>query len=298
MSRYLIYFTVFLVALFYAHFALATPEKKVGILILARGIDPPGEVSVWDKHVIEAVKPIQEAYDVELFFGMDDKALQEAVNRLEARGAERILAVPLYISSHSPVVQKLQYYLGVIPVPPERQNEIKPITVKADLHMTHAIEHDPLAAEIVFDRAREISTNPSRETVVLVGHGPLTKVSETMWLRSMWTLASFTKEMGGFKEAKVATVMFGAPPEIKEKATKDLRALIEEESKDGTVLVIPCMIAPGGIEGMLEEQLQGLTFRFGRPYLPHGNVTKWLRAEIEGSLRRWEREEKGSTPSP
>lgn len=296
MSRYLLHLAIFTLALFYSSFVLGSPEKKVGILILARGVDPPGEVSVWDKHVMAAVKPIQDAYDVELVFGMDEKPLQEAVSRLEDRGAERILAIPLYISSHSPVVQKLEYLLGVTPIPPERQKEIKPITVKADLHMTHAIEHDPFAAEIVLDRAREISTNPSKEIVILVGHGPLTKVSETMWLRSMWTLTTFTKEMGGFKDAKVATVMFGAPAEIKEKATKDLRALIEEESKKGTVLVIPCLIAPGGIEGMMEEELRGLTFRFGRTYLPHVNVTKWLRAEIEGSLKRWEREFKGLTP--
>jgi sirohydrochlorin ferrochelatase len=296
MSRYLMHLVVFILALFYSSLVLASPEKKVGILILARGVDPPGEVSTWDKHVMEAVKPIQETYATELVFGMDEKPLQEAVNRLESRGATKILAVPLYISSHSPVVQKLKYLLGVTPIPPERQQELKPITVKADLHMTHAIEHDPFAAEIVLDRAREISTNPSNETVILVGHGPLTKLSETMWLRSMWTLATFTKEMGGFKEAKVATVMFGAPPEIKEKATKDLRAMIEEDSKEGTVLVVPCMIAPGGIEGLLEEQLRGLTFRFGRTYLPHVNVTKWLKAEIEGSLKRWEKEIKGPTP--
>lgn len=296
MSRYLMHLTVFLLFLFNASFVLGDPEKKVGILILARGIDPPGEVSVWDKHVMAAVKPIQEVYDVELFFGMDEKALQEAVSKLEARGAVKILAVPLYISSHSPVVQKLEYLLGVTPVPPERQKEIVPITVKADLHMTHAVEHNPLAAQIVFERTMEISLNPPQETVILVGHGPLTKVSETMWLRSMWALASFVKEEGGFKDALVATVMFGAPPDIKEKATKDLRAMIEETSKNGTVLVVPCMIAPGGIEGMLEEQLRGLTYRFGRPYLPHANVTKWLRGEIQGSLKRWEKELKGPNP--
>ncbi|MFN3466326.1 MAG: sirohydrochlorin chelatase [Candidatus Brocadiales bacterium] len=296
MSRYLMHLMVFLLVLFNASFVLGTPEKKVGILILARGIDPPGEVSTWDKHVMAAVKPIQEAYDVELVFGMDEKVLQEAVSKLEARGALKILAVPLYISSHSPVVQKLAYLLGVTPVPPERQKEITPITVKADLHMTHATEHNPLAAEIVLERAIEVSLNPPQETVILVGHGPLTKVSETMWLRSMWALAEFVKEEGGFKAARVATIMFGAPPDLKEKAIKDLRALIEEESKSGAVLVIPCMIAPGGIEGMLEEQLKGLTFRFGRPYLPHVNVTKWLRGEIEGSLRRWEKELKGPTP--
>lgn len=296
MSRYLMHLIVFSLALFYSSTVLATPEKKVGILILARGVDPPGEVSTWDRHVMDAVKPIQGTYDVELVFGTDAKALQEAVNKLEARGAAKILAVPLYISSHSPVVMKLEYLLGVTPVPPERQQELKPITVKADLHMTHATEHNPLVAEIVLERALEISLNPPQETVVLVGHGPLTKVSETMWLRSMWALAEFVKEKGGFKDVRVATVMFGAPPDIKEKAIKDLRALIEEESKDSAVLVIPCMIAPGGIEDMVVAELKGLTYRFGRPYLPHVNVTKWLRAEIEGSLRRWEKELKGPTP--
>ncbi len=296
MSRHLIQIVVFVVALFCAAFVQAAPVAKVGILVLARGVDPPGEISTWDKHVMEAVKPVQERYDVELVMGMDENVLQEAVSRLESRGAEKILAVPLYISSHSPVVQKLAYLLGVTPTPPERQKELKPITVKADLHMTHAIEHDPLAAEIVLERALEISTNPPRETVILVGHGPLTRVSETMWLRSMWALASYVKEKGGFRDAKVATVMFGAPPDVKGKATAALRTTIEEESKTGTALIVPCMMAPGGIEGMLIDELKGLTFRFGRTYLPHVNITRWLMEEIDGSLRRWEKELKGPTP--
>lgn len=293
MRRYLFCLGVLFLAILCPSSAFSAPEKKAGILILARGNDPPGEVSLWDKSVMDAVEPIQKQYDTELVFGEDRNKLQDAVNRLESRGAERILAIPLYISFHSPVVQILEYLLGITSEPPQMQREEQPITIKADLHLCHAMEHHPFAAEILLERTVEISRAPSKEIVVLVAHGPTTEKAETLWLRSMWTLSSYVKEKGGFKDATVATIMFGAAPEIKDKANKEFRELVEEKGKEGDVLVMPCVLAPGGIEDKVKDQLKGLKFRFGKPYLPHPNVTKWLRAVIESHLVTWEKEPKG-----
>lgn len=295
MRRYPLYMAVLFLALFCPSSAFSAPEKKVGILVLARGVDPPGEVSQWDKHVMEAVKPVKTLYDTELVFGEERDALQEAISKLESRGAERLLVIPLYISSHSPVVQILEYLLGISPAAPQMQGEMKPVSIKADLHMCHAMEHHPLAAEIILERASEISKKPEQETVVLVAYGPTTKGAETLWLRSMWTLASYVKEKKGFKDATVATVMFGAPAKIRDEANKALRGLVEKNGKEGDILVVPCLIAPGGIEGMVEEQLKGLKYRFGRPYLPHPNITRWLRAVIKEHLELWEKEGKEAT---
>ncbi|MCQ4574289.1 MAG: hypothetical protein NOU37_03435 [Candidatus Brocadiales bacterium] len=273
------------------------PAKKLGILILARGVDPPGEpVSEWDQHVIDAVEPIKQQYDVELVLGLEPEKLQDAINKLQVRHNDKILIIPLYISTHSPVVRKLEYYLGIAPVPPERQAEIKPLDIKADIHMAHATEHDPLIAEVVYDRTMEISLNPSNETIILVAHGPTTKEAETLWLKSMYALASYIRERGDFKDATVGTIMFGASPEVMKQANENLRKLVEDKSRHSDVLVVPCLMAPGGIEDMVADVMKGLNFRYGRPYLPHVNLTKWLKATIDAKLALWGRESK--TPYP
>lgn len=265
-------------------------------MILARGVDPPGVlVSEWDQHVIDAVEPIKKLYDVELVLGLEPEKLQEAINKLQSRYNDKILVIPMYISTHSPVVRKLEWYFGIEPIPPDRK-DVRPLDIKADIHMAHATEHEPLIAEVVYERTMEISRNPANETVILVAHGPTTKEAETLWLKSMYALATHVREKGGFKDASVGTIMFGASPEVMKQANENLRRLVEEKGRDGDVLVVPCLIAPGGIEGMVEDVLEGLKFRYGRPYLPHINLTKWLKATIDAHLALWGRESKAPWP--
>ncbi|MFQ5863526.1 MAG: sirohydrochlorin chelatase [Candidatus Brocadiales bacterium] len=293
MRKFLVYVCVLSLLALCPSPASGAPAKKLGILILARGVDPPGvPVSEWDQHVIDAVEPIKKMYDVELVLGLEPEKLQDGINKLQSRYNDKILVIPMYISTHSPVVRKMEYYLGIEPVPPERKSEIKPVEIKADIHMAHATEHNPLIAEVVYERTMEISRHPANETVILVAHGPITREAETMWLKSMHALASHVREKGGFKDATVATIMFGASPEVMKQANEDLRKLVEEKGRDGDVLVVPCLMAPGGIEGMLEDVLKGLKFRYGRPYLPHVNLTKWLKATIDAKLALWGRESK------
>src|SRR3989338_434167 len=297
MRKFLIYLCALSLAILCPSLASGATDKKLGILILARGVDPPGvPVSGWDQQIIDAVEPIKQEYDVELVLGLEPEKIQEGINKLQSRYNDKILIIPLYVSTHSPVVRKLEYYLGIEPVPAERAVEIKPLDIKAEIHMAHATEHDPLIAEVVYERAMEISRNPANETVILVAHGPTTKESETLWLKSMYALASYVKERGDFEDATVGTIMFGASPEVMKQANEDLRKLVEEKGRDSDVLVIPCLMAPGGIEDMLADVLKGQKIRYGRPYLPHVNVTKWLKATIDAKLVLWGRESK--TPYP
>jgi predicted phosphoribosyltransferase len=49
----------------------------------------------------------------EVAFGMATKStMQAAINRLEAREVTEIVAVPLFISSHSSLIDSIAYLLG------------------------------------------------------------------------------------------------------------------------------------------------------------------------------------------
>ena len=50
----------------------------------------------------------------EVAFGMASRpAIQTAVDRLVERGASSIVAVPLFVSSHSSVITSTEYLLGL-----------------------------------------------------------------------------------------------------------------------------------------------------------------------------------------
>ncbi len=248
-----------------------------GILVLAHG----SRVAVWNERVREAVRPLEEKYNIDIAFGMaDQKTIQEAVTRLEGRGARLIIAVPLFISSHSPIIYDTKHLLGLDPLLPMRY-----IEGNVDFVMTDALDTSPLVSEIVLDRARELSEEPSEEVVVLVGHGPNEPEFNRLWLRDMRQIGHFVKETGGFKDVLVATVRDDAPREIREEATRALREMVEKASSDARVLVLPYVLASGGIEEGIRERLKGLDFKFGRPLLPHPNITKWIEAQVVRYMR-------------
>lgn len=87
----------------------STGASQAGILLLAHG----GR-SNWNAEVDRIAKTANAQRPVEVAFGMASRgAIQAAVDRLEARGVKEIVAVPLFISSHSSVVTSTAYLLGL-----------------------------------------------------------------------------------------------------------------------------------------------------------------------------------------
>ena len=82
---------------------------EAGLLLLAHGGKPE-----WNARVTELASRVDAAQPTEVAFGMATRAnIQAAVDRLAARGVRRIVAVPLFVSSHSSVVTSTAYLLGL-----------------------------------------------------------------------------------------------------------------------------------------------------------------------------------------
>ncbi|MEE9514575.1 MAG: CbiX/SirB N-terminal domain-containing protein [Candidatus Brocadiales bacterium] len=256
---------------------LDAAQDEKGILVLAHG----SKMALWNEQVRDAVRPLEGRYNVDIAFGMaDPKTIQEAVNRLEKRGARSIVVVPLFVSSHSPIIYNTRRLLGLDPDNPQRQ-----IEGNTDFVMTGALDDSPLVSEIVLERARELSEEPSAEVVVLVGYGPNEPELNVLWLANMQQIAGFVKEAGGFKDVMVQTVRDDAPREVWEAARRELRGKVKTAGADSRVLVIPFVLASGGIEEGIEGRLEGLRFEFGRPFLPHPSITKWIERQAAPHLR-------------
>src|SRR3990167_6710262 len=87
----------------------AERTSGTGILLLAHGGSGP-----WNERVLAVATVVNQTYPTEVAFGMASRAsIQTAVDRLAARGASRIVAVPLFVSSHSSVITSTEYLLGL-----------------------------------------------------------------------------------------------------------------------------------------------------------------------------------------
>lgn len=274
--------------------ALAAPGQaapRPGILLLAHGGS-----DAWDANIDALAKDVGRDYPVEVALGMAARAsIQEAVTRLEARGATEIIAVPLFISSHSSIVRSTEYLLGIRKDAPRElaiyakmshggdhaahgaaEDGTKPIVTRLPVRMTKALDDHPLLGAIAADRARAISRAPARESVILVVHGPVPDADNALWLRDLRAVAA---HLQGYASVDVASLRDDAPRPVRDAATAELRAMVESHRKAGRdVLIVPVLLSFGGIEKGLRERLEGLDYRIPpQGIAPDARLAEWIR---------------------
>jgi sirohydrochlorin ferrochelatase len=285
----------------------ARTQARPGILLLAHGGS-----AVWNDNVNALAARVDKDRPVEVAFGMATRAnIQTAVDKLVARGVTEIVAVPLFVSSHSSVLTSTQYLLGLrAEAPPELASFAKmshgpakgaapshdhhaaadpgegtrPVKVPVPIRMTGALDGHPIVAAILADRARAISKDPAREAIVLVAHGPVNDVENQQWLNNLGVLASGIRKDASYASIDWMTVKDDAPPAIRDAATAELRALVTKRSESGArVLIVPVLLSYGGIEQGIRKRLDGLDYVMAtQAIMPDDRLAQWIEAQLAG----------------
>lgn len=285
--------------------AVAVPAAEqsaravTGVLLLAHGGQPQ-----WNDRVAEVAKRVDEQQPTEVAFGMATRAnIQSAVDRLTSRGVTDIVAVPLFVSSHSSVITSTEFLLGLRkdapadlakfakmthgPATGEQEahaaDPASPIKTAASIRMTPAFNRHPIIGAILADRARVISTAPAGEAVILVAHGPVPDDDNRKWLNDMAALAEQVRKAAPFAFVDYMTLRDDAGPAVREAATRELRDKVEGERGRGRrVLIVPHLLSFGGIEKGLLKRLEGLEYTITiQALIPDDRVVEWVLASAK-----------------
>jgi sirohydrochlorin ferrochelatase len=276
---------------------IAPQPARQGVLLLAHGGS-----AAWDANVQAIAAEVNKTSPTEVALGMATRAnIQAAVAKLEARGVTRIVAVPLFISSHSTVITSTEYLLGQRKDMPPALNIFAkmshgagghdghtvdatdgtlPVKSTVPVRMTSALDAHPLVAEIVLDRAMAMSTTPSLEAVVLVAHGPTDDATNEQWLVNLRKIADHLRATRPFAAVDALTVKDDAPTPIRDAATREFRAVVERRSVEGRrVLIVPVLLSYGGIEQGIRQRLEGLPYVMSDKALaPDRRLVDWVKA--------------------
>ena len=274
------------------------PAAKTGVLLLAHG----GQAQ-WNERVADVAKRVNQQHPTEIAFGMATRAnIQAAINKLAARGVAEIVAVPLFVSSHSSVITSTEYLLGLRKEAPKDlaifakmkhtspgegdhsahhapdSDPASPVTTTLPIRMTPALNRHPLIGAIVADRAKSISTKPDQEAVIIVAHGPVPDDDNRRWLEDMAVLADYTKTSAPYASVDYMTVRDDAGAEMREAATKELREKVEAQvAKGRRVLVVPHLMSFGGIEQGIRKRLEGLEYTMtSQALMPDDRIVQWV----------------------
>ena len=279
------------------------PQSHVGVLLLAHG----GSAQEWNEEVRNVADQVDLKLPTEVAFGMATRSsMQAAINRLVARKVTEIVAVPLFVSSHSSVIDSIAYLLGSRAQEPEdlkmfasmdhgggtmtmdhgamaqdsatTSEATKPISSPVPIRMASALDHHRIVAAILRDRAASISHDPAHEVVVLVAHGPVPDDENKLWLADMSALANEMGQQSHYAGFECLTLRDDADDQVRNAATEQLRQKVEQISKAGnTALIVPLLLSYGGIEDGLRKRLDGLNYRMpSQALLPDRRIVDWV----------------------
>lgn len=277
----------------------SSSASKTGILLLAHGGS-----RAWNAEVNKLAAQVNRTIPVEVAFGMATKrTMQEAIDKLVARGVSEIVAVPLFISSHSSVVTSTQYLLGQrADAPPDLKifakmdhtgdmggdhsmmkmdssfDPMTPVKSPVPIRMSGALDRHSLVADILLSRAQSISQEPAREVVVLVAHGPVPDDDNAKWLGDMSVLAERMRGTSKFNRIEYLTVRDDADEPLRAQAATELRKVVEQATAGGNkVLIVPLLLSYGGIEEGVKKRLDGLTYVMtNQGLLPDERLAQWV----------------------
>jgi hypothetical protein len=281
-------------------FAGQTPSKT-GVLLLAHGGQPQ-----WNERVQDVARRVNQHMPAEVAFGMATRAnIKTAIDQLVARGVTNIVAVPLFVSSHSSVITSTEYLLGLRQEAPAdlakfakmshgsssggggehaahepAVDAASPIKSGVPVRITPAFNRHALIGAILADRARSISAAPASEAVIVVAHGPVPEDDNRRWLEDMSVLADHVRKAAPFASVDYMTVRDDAGPAIREAATAELREKVQAQRAAGRrVLIVPHLMSFGGIEKGLLKRLEGLDYTMTtQALMPDDRIVEWVLA--------------------
>ena len=258
------------------------PRERIGVLVIAHG-----GTERWNGQIHHAVKNAHVMHPTEVALGMgmhpeEVRLLQHAVDRLERRAIARIIVVPLFISSSSEVYRQFEYLFG------QRQEASwpeagHPLRLTVPVVIGHALDDHPVVSAIVLKRAKRLSRRPAEETVVLIAHGPNDDADNARWMETMLRLVAIVKREGTFHDVIPLTMRDDAASVVRDQATAQLRTTVQRVVAEGRrALIIPLLLAQGGIERKIPQRLAGLTYVYsGETLLPDPKVAQWIAAQVE-----------------
>ncbi|XID90472.1 sirohydrochlorin chelatase [Paenibacillaceae bacterium WGS1546] len=265
---------------------------RPGLLVISHG----SREAEWVALVDETMRVVRERLGASLLVEtaflelVDERLIQDGIDRLAAAGATHLLALPLFVSSGSTHADEIGWALGAL-AEPAADTELQPFETRGlRIDYGRPMGNDPEVADIVLQRLRDMSERPEDEIVLLIGHGSAEAGFREAWERELAELAGQAKSLGGYRESSYALLL---PDQV----GRELDRLRDRCALGPFRILVQAMFLSEGyftnavVTKRLAEYGRGLPIRYdGRALMPHPNVAAWIVRQAGEWLAAKERE--------
>ncbi len=269
-------------------------SKEIGVLVVAHGSDE----EQWCRQIHQVVENISLPYPVELGFleFAPNESISHAVDRLDERGVDEIIVVPLFVSSYSSHIREIEYVLRLRDSLPGNES-LDQVNTTANIVIARALDDHPLAAYILADQITEMSKDPKNETVVILSHGTDVEgdlrsqiISQDCLEKEVKTyLRYWTNPPIRVNDVKYAFIHGNEtlyPNLTVEYVMENVSRTGDTKSGKTKAIVLPLMIAGGSFTNkQIPKLLEGYDYLYsGKALASHPNLAKWIENRVRCAL--------------
>ena len=140
--------------------------------------------------------------------------------------------------------------------------------------------------EIMLENAQALSSDPSNELVIIMGHGPMTPKENEMDLEIMAKHAAAVQKGGGFKDVKYWNVQDDLPADQRSVNVGKVRGWIADAKAQGmSAIVVTNVLTQSGIMKRLKNDVDGTGAEFNDAGLmQNARFSDWIEAAIDENI--------------
>lgn len=263
-------------------------QAQTGLLVVAHGAD-----SGWNARVRETVAQVRWNGPVATAFLMGSEATTQGwnagVDSLSAHGAQRLVVVPLMVSTHGGHVRQIEYYAGTrdsLPASLMRHDHGSHKPLQVPVTVTGALDDAPELRAALEARWRELDESDRKRPILLVAHGPNDSIDARHWLADLGA-AGHQLAASARADARVMLLRDDAPAPVRATAVAAMRDTVMALARRAgdSVVVMPVMISSGAITKVkIPRDLADLPVRYHpRPLAPLPMLARWIERQGVGA---------------
>jgi len=267
--------------------SFAAQKDTMGVIIISHGAPIPE----WNQKVMNLIASVKSPYPIEPAFLDYDKerTLEKAVRRLEAKGINNILIVHLSPTSYSNHHEEIRYLVGLrkdLGVYTEMTET--PIKSTSRFAVSPGMDEHPLIVAALSEYTRELSQEPTKESLILVGHGPVEEVENIMWIRQLKRIGKEITKTLNFQEVVCMNLRSDAADLVREQAHEDLREAGQRLSKQGRVIVVISSLGTFMLQQEVKNIMKGVPSLAisNKGLMSHPNTVRWIEATIQNGMNQ------------
>ncbi len=224
-------------------------KVREGVLIVAQGWRETPDNEAVRQAVNQARLPYPKTPGF-LEHAMPD--ISTAVEYLEQQRVDRIIVVPLVISSH-----------------PSQADRVTQLGTATEISLTSALNDHPLLAEVLAERLATTSQQSGEEIAMLVGEDTSSAEHQERLEQDLASLAVQVKARLNLKDVRYGFVTGGSPT---------VRDVVSQAQTEGRVIVTPVLLSQEDVAAKdISLVLDGLDYRYtGQALLPHPNISRFI----------------------